>query len=139
MTCPFAVRAIAHASRSETLFPGEFFGSGTVGSGCGLEQMRFLKPGDVMRLGIEKLGEQQQSVHAWDPALIDGPVVAAADRARSGLAFTVFSGPEGGLSPAEQALARQHRFAPVSLGPRVLRADTAPLAMLAVLGALPTD
>jgi hypothetical protein len=25
-----------------------------------------------MRLGIEKLGEQRQTVHAWDPALIDG-------------------------------------------------------------------
>ncbi|MEY3296449.1 MAG: hypothetical protein RLZZ451_2497, partial [Pseudomonadota bacterium] len=25
-----------------------------------------------MRLGIDKLGEQQQTVHAWDPALIDG-------------------------------------------------------------------
>ena len=27
----------------------------------------YLKPGDVMRLGIEKLGEQQQSVIAWRP------------------------------------------------------------------------
>ena len=25
----------------------------------------FLKPGDVMKLGIEKLGEQQQTVIAW--------------------------------------------------------------------------
>jgi 2,4-didehydro-3-deoxy-L-rhamnonate hydrolase len=32
----------------------------------------YLKPGDVMTLGIEKLGEQRQTVHAWDPALIDG-------------------------------------------------------------------
>jgi 2-keto-4-pentenoate hydratase/2-oxohepta-3-ene-1,7-dioic acid hydratase in catechol pathway len=32
----------------------------------------YLKPGDVMRLSIEKLGEQQQTVFAWDPALIDG-------------------------------------------------------------------
>ena len=31
----------------------------------------FLKPGDKMRLGIEGLGEQHQTVHAWDPALID--------------------------------------------------------------------
>ena len=31
----------------------------------------YLKPGDVMRLGIEGLGEQQQTVHAWDPVLID--------------------------------------------------------------------
>lgn len=47
---------IAHASRSETIFSGEFFGSGTVGSGCGLEQMRFLKPGDVVELEVEGIG-----------------------------------------------------------------------------------
>lgn len=43
------------------------------------------------------------------------------------------SGPEGGLSPSEEALARAAGFAPVSLGARVLRADTAPLALLAHL------
>jgi 2-keto-4-pentenoate hydratase/2-oxohepta-3-ene-1,7-dioic acid hydratase in catechol pathway len=47
---------IAHASRSETLHPGEFFGSGTVGNGCGLEQLRFLNPGDVVELEVEKIG-----------------------------------------------------------------------------------
>ncbi len=49
--------------------------------------------------------------------------------------FTVLSGPEGGLSPAEVALARAGGFMPVGLGPRVLRADTAPLAALAVIAA----
>ena len=44
------------------------------------------------------------------------------------------SGPEGGLTEAEEALARQHGFTAASLGPRVLRADTAPLAALAWLG-----
>ncbi|HEY8711109.1 MAG TPA: 16S rRNA (uracil(1498)-N(3))-methyltransferase [Burkholderiaceae bacterium] len=43
------------------------------------------------------------------------------------------SGPEGGLAPAEECAARAAGFAPVSLGPRVLRADTAPLALLAHL------
>jgi 2-keto-4-pentenoate hydratase/2-oxohepta-3-ene-1,7-dioic acid hydratase in catechol pathway len=47
---------IAHASRSETLHPGEFFGSGTVGNGCGLEQLRFLKPGDLVELEVEGIG-----------------------------------------------------------------------------------
>jgi 2-keto-4-pentenoate hydratase/2-oxohepta-3-ene-1,7-dioic acid hydratase in catechol pathway len=47
---------IAHASRSETLHPGEFFGSGTVGNGCGLEHMRFLEPGDVVELEVEGIG-----------------------------------------------------------------------------------
>ena len=43
------------------------------------------------------------------------------------------SGPEGGLSQAEEAAARGAGFVAVSLGPRVLRADTAPLAVLAHL------
>ena len=40
------------------------------------------------------------------------------------------SGPEGGLSPAEDAQARAAGFVPVTLGPRVLRAETAALAAL---------
>lgn len=48
-------------------------------------------------------------------------------------ALTTLSGPEGGLAPAEEAAARARGFVPVSLGPRVLRADTAPLALLAHL------
>lgn len=49
-------------------------------------------------------------------------------------ALLVLSGPEGGLSPAEEAAARAAGFALVGLGPRVLRAETAPLAVLAGLG-----
>jgi 16S rRNA (uracil1498-N3)-methyltransferase len=45
---------------------------------------------------------------------------------------TVLSGPEGGLSPAEESAALAAGFVPVSLGPRVLRAETAPLAVLAL-------
>lgn len=44
------------------------------------------------------------------------------------------SGPEGGLAPEEEAAALAAGFSPVALGPRVLRADTAPLAVLAWLG-----
>ncbi len=43
------------------------------------------------------------------------------------------SGPEGGLSEVEEEQALAHGFTPVSLGARVLRADTAPLAMMATL------
>jgi 16S rRNA (uracil1498-N3)-methyltransferase len=45
----------------------------------------------------------------------------------------VLSGPEGGLSPAEESLALSSGFVPVTLGSRVLRAETAPLAVLAAL------
>ncbi|MBX3574404.1 MAG: fumarylacetoacetate hydrolase family protein [Mesorhizobium sp.] len=47
---------IAHVSQSETIHPGEFFGSGTVGNGCGLEHMKFLKHGDVVELEVEGIG-----------------------------------------------------------------------------------
>ena len=47
---------IAHTSRSETLYPGEFFGSGTVGGGCGLELERYLSDGDVIELEVEGIG-----------------------------------------------------------------------------------
>ena len=51
----------------------------------------------------------------------------------AGGAVLLLSGPEGGLSPAEVAQARGRGFEPVTLGPRVLRAETAPLAALAYL------
>ena len=48
----------------------------------------------------------------------------------------VLSGPEGGLSPAEEAQAIAAGFLPVSLGNRVLRAETAPVAVLSAVGCL---
>ncbi len=47
---------LAHISVSETLRAGEVIGSGTVGTGCGLELGRKLSPGDVVELEIEKIG-----------------------------------------------------------------------------------
>lgn len=47
---------IAHASRGETLQPGEILGSGTVGDGCGLEHLRFLEDGDAIELEIPPIG-----------------------------------------------------------------------------------
>ena len=48
-------------------------------------------------------------------------------------ALWIFSGPEGGFTPAEQTALAAAGAVAVSLGSRVLRADTAPLAMLALL------
>ena len=62
------------------------------------------------------------------------PLGAQATAAR----MLVLSGPEGGLSDAEEAAARSRGFSALSLGPRILRADTAPMAVaawLAVQGA----
>ena len=46
------------------------------------------------------------------------------------------SGPEGGFTEAEETAALAHGFTPISLGARVLRADTAPLALLATLAGM---
>lgn len=47
---------LAHVSRDETVYPGEFLGSGTVGNGCGLEHGRFLGIGDTVELEVTGLG-----------------------------------------------------------------------------------
>jgi 16S rRNA (uracil1498-N3)-methyltransferase len=53
--------------------------------------------------------------------------------------MTLLIGPEGGFADAEVALARAHGFIPCRLGPRVLRAETAPVAALAVIQAMAGD
>ncbi len=57
---------IAHVSRGETLYPGDLFGSGTVGGGCGLEMDRYLSPGDVVELEIESIGTLRTRVVKHD-------------------------------------------------------------------------
>ncbi len=54
-------------------------------------------------------------------------------------ALDLLVGPEGGFSPQERAAAEASGFLPVRLGPRVLRAETAPLAALAAIQALLED
>ncbi len=47
---------IAYISRFETLYPGDFIGSGTVENGCGDEMERWIKPGDTVELEVEGIG-----------------------------------------------------------------------------------
>ena len=64
---------VSYVSRFMTLYPGDLISTGTP-PGVGMGQKPnpwYLKAGDQMRLGIEGLGEQNQRLHAWDPALID--------------------------------------------------------------------
>jgi 2-keto-4-pentenoate hydratase/2-oxohepta-3-ene-1,7-dioic acid hydratase in catechol pathway len=57
---------IAHVSKDETLMPGEFIGSGTVGNGCGLELGQFLEHGDAVELEVEKIGILKNKVERQD-------------------------------------------------------------------------
>ena len=58
---------VSYVSQFMTLLPGDIITTGTPpGVGMGMKPSRvYLKPGDVMTLGIEGLGEQRQSVVAW--------------------------------------------------------------------------
>jgi 2-keto-4-pentenoate hydratase/2-oxohepta-3-ene-1,7-dioic acid hydratase in catechol pathway len=64
---------VSYISRFMTLYPGDLITTGTPpGVGMGHKpQPVYLKPGDKMTLGISGLGQQNQTVYAWDPALID--------------------------------------------------------------------
>jgi 2-keto-4-pentenoate hydratase/2-oxohepta-3-ene-1,7-dioic acid hydratase in catechol pathway len=59
---------VSYISEFMTLMPGDVITTGTPpGVGMGQKpQPQYLKPGDVVRLGIEKLGEQQQTFVAWE-------------------------------------------------------------------------
>ena len=56
-----------------------------------------------------------------------------------GGAVTLAAGPEAGFNAAEEASFAAAGFVPVSLGPRVLRTETAALAALAAINALRGD
>jgi len=57
---------IAHVTSDETLMPGEFIGSGTVGNGCGLELGWYLEHGDSIELEVEKIGVLKNKVERQD-------------------------------------------------------------------------
>ncbi|MBF0325163.1 MAG: 16S rRNA (uracil(1498)-N(3))-methyltransferase [Alphaproteobacteria bacterium] len=101
------------------------------------------------RLTVPDLAEPaalDKVLAGWDPArtlmFLDesgsGPPLAQALPQSGPLAVLV--GPEGGFAPEERALLATCAFArPVSLGPRILRAETAAIAALAVVQAIVGD
>jgi 16S rRNA (uracil1498-N3)-methyltransferase len=85
---------------------------------------------EPMRLGAWLDGFEGQPHARWLLSTADDVAPwppAASDAAQ----LLVLSGPEGGFAAAEEAVARAAGFEAFSLGARVLRADTAPLAALA--------
>jgi 16S rRNA (uracil1498-N3)-methyltransferase len=85
-----------------------------------------------------------QDFATWNPSSVQGRFVLSLSRDSLPLSHVLtpqkntgqillLSGPEGGLSPAEEKAARAAGFQALSLGPRTLRAETAPLALLAAL------
>ncbi len=60
----FGVREIvSHLSQFMTLYPGDIIFTGTpAGVGDGMDPPQYLRPGDVVRIGVEGLGEQRQII-----------------------------------------------------------------------------
>ena len=59
---------VSYVSSFMTLMPGDIITTGTPpGVGLGMNPPQYLKPGDTITLGIEKLGTQRQRVFAYSP------------------------------------------------------------------------
>jgi 16S rRNA (uracil1498-N3)-methyltransferase len=69
------------------------------------------------------LENSQSATKDWVPHLNSSPI-----RITHALAI----GPEGGWIPEEMTLFTQHNWQPVTLGPRILRAETAAIASIAI-------
>lgn len=60
-------KIVSYASRHVLLQPGDVITTGTPpGVGLGMKPEQYLRPGDVMELGVEGLGVQKQTVMAWE-------------------------------------------------------------------------
>lgn len=87
-----------------------------------------------------------QPLSEWLEAAHEGARILLDPTASSGLralapdrVVSLLIGPEGGLSPAERALALQKGFTPLRMGPRVLRTETAAVAAISALQVLAGD
>lgn len=99
----------------------------------------------VLRVPEVAASERLEAVlQGWDPARAlvfgdEGAEVAsplAALAPLEGRPLAVLIGPEGGFDPSEQAMLRKKSYAvAISLGPRIMRADTAAVAALALVNA----
>jgi 2,4-didehydro-3-deoxy-L-rhamnonate hydrolase len=58
---------VSYISQFMSLVPGDIISTGTPsGVGLGLKPPRYLKPGDIIELGVDNLGSAKQNVRAWN-------------------------------------------------------------------------
>jgi 16S rRNA (uracil1498-N3)-methyltransferase len=108
---------------------------------CGILTLPEIGEPVTLTAAIGRLDPARLLVFCDEEAEITDPV-AALSRARAGepAPVAVLVGPEGGFAPAErEALLQRPRVVRLPLGPRILRADTAAVAALALTGAVLGD
>ena len=107
---------------------------------CGILSVPEVLPEERFERALAGLEPERLLVFCDEEAPIASPLeaLAAAREGAGGIALAV--GPEGGFTEEERALALRHpRVVRLSLGPRILRADTAAVAALAVVQAVLGD
>ena len=94
----------------------------------GVEEPSFIDPtakiGNNVYIGAFcYIGKNQKTLHE----------ALQTKKSKENLSISILTGPEGDLSPEESERVIQAGFIPVSLGPRILRADTAPISIISII------
>jgi 16S rRNA (uracil1498-N3)-methyltransferase len=101
---------------------------------CGILTLPEIREEENLERFLKGLEKDRLLVFCDEDAPVANPVKAMAELGNKPSGLAVIVGPEGGFTDQERALAAAHeRCVRVSLGPRILRADTAAVAALAVV------
>jgi 16S rRNA (uracil1498-N3)-methyltransferase len=101
---------------------------------CGLLSLPEIRPEQPLAAAVAALEPERLLVFCDEALEPESPLAALAAQRRGPLAVLI--GPEGGFDESERALiGRRERTLRLSLGPRILRADTAAVAALALVQA----
>jgi 16S rRNA (uracil1498-N3)-methyltransferase len=107
---------------------------------CGVLAIPDIRPDTPFAAALESLEPDRLLVFCDENAPISNPIAALAAHRNRKVKFAVVVGPEGGFTAEERARAAAcESCVRLSLGPRVLRADTAAVAVLAILQAVLGD
>ncbi|MGI9365871.1 MAG: 16S rRNA (uracil(1498)-N(3))-methyltransferase [Rhizobiaceae bacterium] len=105
---------------------------------CGILTLPTIREPLTLRSAVDSLPEDRRLIFCDEGEHSQNPLPALS-QLQSG-PLCVLIGPEGGFSPAERDMLRSHpQTTPIPLGPRVLRADTAAIAALAIIQAMLGD
>lgn len=105
---------------------------------CGVLRVPEICEPEKLEQVLAGWGEARPLIYCDEAAPVTAPVEALAGLKPGPLAVLI--GPEGGFEPDERDLLRRQSFVlPISLGPRVMRADTAAVAALALVNAVLGD
>ncbi len=105
---------------------------------CGILRVPEVRAPEKLEGVIEGWDENRLLIFADEAAPTASPLETLAAQTPRPLAVLI--GPEGGFEPEERTLLlRQPYVVPVSLGPRIMRADTAAVACLALVNAVLGD